>query len=139
MMMSCSWCTFTLQYDSNKQYITYVQLDANEAVVDKDSIETNETTGVPVRAKIDKAKVTSVYKDIKNRISSLTYAITDDMSDVEKVLLVHDWIARELVMIMTIIRKIQYLTQAIRHMEHLQQVKQCAVDMQGLLISFLTE
>ena len=93
---SCSWCTYTLQYDTNMQYITYVQLDANEAVVDKDSIETNETTGVPVRAKIDKAKVTSVYKDIKNRISSLTYAITDDMSDVEKVLLVHDWIAREL-------------------------------------------
>lgn len=93
---SCSWCTYTLQYDTNMQYITYVQLDANEAVVDKNSIETNETTGVPVRAKIDKAKVTSVYKDIKNRISSLTYAITDDMSDVEKVLLVHDWIAREL-------------------------------------------
>lgn len=92
----CSWCTYTLQYDTNKQYVTYVQLDVNEAVVDKDSIEISETTGNPVRAKIDKAKVTSVYNDIQNRISSLMYAITDDMNDVEKVLLVHDWIAREL-------------------------------------------
>ena len=37
---SCSWCTYTLQPDDNNQYINYVQLDANEAVVDKNSIET---------------------------------------------------------------------------------------------------
>lgn len=78
------WCTFTPRYDTNKQYVTYIQLDANEAVLND------------AKNKVDKSKLSTVYKDFQKRISSLTYAVDKNMSDVEKVLLVHDWIAREI-------------------------------------------